>query len=403
MKHSLIVAKVPELHHVVLTPMFPPVRFGGIEKIVYHLVDEMRMAGENVSVCSLSPRKGVAIDSTHRESSLVTRIPCEGTDLKSILAVQSTLAKSALDLIQSSSLRPIIHVHDWFAALAFELIRAKTNALGLVFFHGDKLAEYNGILDPVRNEIHLLQKRLARQADVIMCYSDFMRRTICESFSMEYEKVKLFRCGLDSPCSHTSRINRNCNEPLKLLYRGRLASEKSVDTLIHAVASLKREINVTLTIRGDGPTRSKLECLVGELNAVDCISFHPFSADAQDLENDLLNCDAFILPSRFEPFGLVILEAIARDVPVVVANCGGPAEIVRDEISGLTFEVGSVSGLIGCIRNLYYHPDSARERTRQAKLESLTKFNWKNAALRVISTSYACYDNCSMEQEAACG
>jgi glycosyltransferase involved in cell wall biosynthesis len=111
-----------------------------------------------------------------------------------------------------------------------------------------------------------------------------------------------------------------------ILSVGRLVPQKDHETLIRAFALLRNSVNAKLVILGEGPLRSKTEALIAQLNLQDCITMPGFVIDPGPW---FRSADVFVLSSRFEGFGNVIVEALERGVPVVSTDClSGPAEIL---------------------------------------------------------------------------
>lgn len=135
----------------------------------------------------------------------------------------------------------------------------------------------------------------------------------------------------------------------RLLYIGRLLPRKGVDLLIDAFERVRADVNVDLTIVGDGPDRARL------------IDRQSSAARAQTrwlgkLTNDqaierMAQADLFILPSRYEPWGLVINEAMAAGLPVIAdERAGGALDLIEPGKTGWTYEHGSVDSLSRTIR-----------------------------------------------------
>ncbi|MEI6234868.1 MAG: glycosyltransferase family 4 protein [Planctomycetota bacterium] len=135
--------------------------------------------------------------------------------------------------------------------------------------------------------------------------------------------------GVD-PGSFSSTPSNN-NGCLKLLSLGRLLPYKGVDMLLAAVARLPNELNWSLEIVGDGTERLNLEQRVRELNLETHVQFHG-AVPVSDAPKWFNACDIFCMPSVRESGGAVVLEAMAAGKPVIVANHGGPAETVNDEV-----------------------------------------------------------------------
>ena len=128
--------------------------------------------------------------------------------------------------------------------------------------------------------------------------------------------------------------------PMKLLYVGRLAPEKNLQFLIRAFMAFQSKIHgsgVTLTIVGHGPERAELEDLVASLGGKDVIEFRG-KVSQSELPAVYSSHDLFILPSTYEPWGLVVAEAMACGLPALVSTqCGCAADLVT-KTSGWTFD-----------------------------------------------------------------
>jgi glycosyltransferase involved in cell wall biosynthesis len=113
---------------------------------------------------------------------------------------------------------------------------------------------------------------------------------------------------------------------------GRLHVNKGIDIMLHAMASLRRDgHDVRLHIGGDGPQRQVLQGLAHELGLDDRVAFIGWVDKTADFLHGL---DLFVLPSRVEPFGLVVAESMAAGTPVVSAGIDGPREILLDGVLG---------------------------------------------------------------------
>lgn len=114
----------------------------------------------------------------------------------------------------------------------------------------------------------------------------------------------------------------------RILTVGRLSLQKDHETLIKAFAMLSKDFNAKLVILGEGPLRADLSALVAELGLQDSVSLPGFTADPYRW---FRSADLFVLSSRWEGFGNVIVEALECGVPVVSTNCpSGPDEILED-------------------------------------------------------------------------
>lgn len=136
----------------------------------------------------------------------------------------------------------------------------------------------------------------------------------------------------------------------RILFVGRLSREKDLPTLIRAVATIDAS---TLEVIGDGPEREVCVTLARELN-VDA-RFHG-ALSREKVFNVMKHADIFVLPSRFEGFGIAAIEAMALGVPTIVANFPAATEYVIPERTGLTFPIGDHSALAACLTRLIKDP-----------------------------------------------
>jgi glycosyltransferase involved in cell wall biosynthesis len=360
--------------HLILTPLYPPSRFGGIEKIVQQLAEGLVQEKDSVIVFALEYDNVEQTRLTIVNEIPVYRIPCISNKgvTGTILSSQKKIVHTVTSVYNRAN-PAIVHAHDWFVGPA-AMTLSKNLGLPLVsIFHSDKLAEYGHRLDGNRLKIHEIQKQLAHNSNRILCYSGFMRNCISESMNIKFDYIKAFRCGVDKPLK--SRTNPSFPS---LLFLGRLAPEKDVRTLIQAFNIVIRHYpQISLRIVGDGSEKGKLQELVRNLGLLDKVSFLPFTSDPHRVDAELRGSSALILPSVFEPFGLVVLEAISRLVPVIVSNSGGPAEIIRDGITGWCFTPGDYRELSEKILACLEDQTRSSRMARMALKSALRRYSWK--------------------------
>ena len=135
---------------------------------------------------------------------------------------------------------------------------------------------------------------------------------------------------------------------LRLLFAGRLSREKGIDLLIPRLASLS-ETPWTLTLAGEGEMKEELLSLCRRLQIEERVRFEGFVPDMGPL---FLDHDCLVLPSRKEGFGLVIIEAFARGVPVLASATGGITEIITPESGGLLYDPASETSFLGAYQQL---------------------------------------------------
>lgn len=133
-----------------------------------------------------------------------------------------------------------------------------------------------------------------------------------------------------------------------------LNKNKSMDVLINAFAhSFSENKKVNLVIGGDGEQRTYLEELVRKLGMTGQIKFSG-ALNREEVLKTISEADVFVLPSQYETFGVVVVEALALGKPVIVTRCGGPESIVRTE-DGIVIEANNVQALSNALSNMLEH------------------------------------------------
>jgi len=136
-------------------------------------------------------------------------------------------------------------------------------------------------------------------------------------------------------------------EGLRALYVGRLIPYKGVEYLMRALKQVPEQLAVQLDIVGDGPDRARLEALQEALGLRGQVRFHG-AVPVEAVPRHMGACDVFCLPSVRESGGATVLEAMAAAKPVIVADHGGPADTVIDEV-GFRLPVSSPRALVSAI------------------------------------------------------
>ncbi|MBB5729702.1 glycosyltransferase involved in cell wall biosynthesis [Sphingomonas prati] len=161
------------------------------------------------------------------------------------------------------------------------------------------------------------------------------------------QSVYLPENGIDPTRFGKSRVRR-AQAPLRGAFVGRLVPYKCADLLIRAAADLIRAGKLTLDIIGDGPDRAMLNALVADLGLDHGVTLHGTVAHAR-VQDLLVDCDFLACPSIREFGGGVVLEAMALGVAPIVADYGGPTELVDDD-TGIRVPFSGPDDLVAGLR-----------------------------------------------------
>lgn len=140
---------------------------------------------------------------------------------------------------------------------------------------------------------------------------------------------------------------------------GRLAEQKDYPTLLKAFSKLRTEPQPELHILGTGPDQGQLESLAQSLGIRERVTFHGFRGDVLSFMGA---ADLFVLSSRWEGFGNVLVEAMAMETPVISTECPhGPSEIIESGVNGVLVPVEEPNSLAIAIEHLLTNPAQAAE------------------------------------------
>jgi glycosyltransferase involved in cell wall biosynthesis len=167
-----------------------------------------------------------------------------------------------------------------------------------------------------------------------------------------------------------------------LLAVGRLVEKKGFDLLIRAFSLISPEFpEFHLLIAGDGEERNYLERLVDELSLRDRITLWGV-ADRETTIALFLGCEFFVLSSRLEPFGIVVLEAMAAHKAVLATKSGGVIDLVQPGVNGLLVEP-EVAALTGGLREMLAHPDATHAMGERA-FSTIQTHTWETVTRQYL-------------------
>ena len=153
------------------------------------------------------------------------------------------------------------------------------------------------------------------------------------------------------------------SSPLRLLTYGRYVHKKGFDVLLQSLKRLlETGVDATLIIGGSGPEEAALAALARELGIADKVELGVW---IDDVSVALDEADVFVLPSRDEPFGIVMLEAMARGLPIVTTRTQGPAQVLTDETAYFA-DIDSVDTLLAGLQRVVENPGDAQNKAAAA-------------------------------------
>ena len=377
---------------------YPPVVIGGLGRHVHHLSTALAAAGHEVVV--LSRRPSGTDPSTHPSSDemnedvrvvAAAQDPHEFTFGKDMmawtLAMGHAMVRTGLSLKKKRSGRPwrpdVVHAHDWLVAHPAVALSEFYDVPMVSTIHATEAGRHSGwVSGSLSRQVHAVESWLVRESDSLITCSASMRDEITELFGPGLAEVTVIRNGIDAarwPFAER-RHHGVAGGPPELLFVGRLEYEKGVHDAIAALPRIRRaHPDTTLTIAGDG---TQQDWLVEQARKHRVLKATRFVGrlDHAELLAALHRADAAVLPSHYEPFGLVALEAAAAGTPLVTSNIGGLGEAVINGETGMSCPPRDVARLAEAVGAVLDDPAAAQRRARAARERLTSDFDWHTVA-----------------------
>lgn len=283
----------------------------------------------------------------------------------------------------------IIIAHDWLSVIGGATVKRELG-LPLVFHvHSTEKGRTLGNGSEVVSNIEL---RGAKMADMIITVSNAMKSELIE-LGFPEEKINVCYNGVDpekySPEEVSAEKVREIRqfyglkeEDQMILFIGRLVGVKGVDKLVMAMPQVVKRIpNAKLVVVGLGDMREYLERLVETLNIQDIVKFRFEFIPEEERIAHYAACDVAVFPSHYEPFGIVTLEAMSMEKPVVVGAAGvsGMREIVIPEGQdqcGFHVDPNRPNDIAWGIINALQNPQFKEKLGKNGRKRVLKEFTW---------------------------
>jgi D-inositol-3-phosphate glycosyltransferase len=237
----------------------------------------------------------------------------------------------------------LIHSHYWLSAWVGQVLQGLWGVPHVVMFHS--LGEAKNRARVSEHEpIHRLEveREIAHRADRVICASEDEMEMLARLYAVPPAAVAVVPCGVDLDTfrpMNKVEVRRRLGLPSEpvVLFVGRIEPLKGIDILLRAAAQLGEDIHFCLVIVGGDETvqreKRELERLAAELGIAGRVTF--LAAVDHDMLPLFYNAaDVCVVPSYYESFGLVALEAMACGTPVVASRVGGLQGTVRDSETG---------------------------------------------------------------------
>lgn len=376
---------------------YPPLVYGGLGRHVHALAEAQAALGHEVSVITQATEGAPADSVAHGVRVLRVEhdppaLPFDEDHLLAwVMGLESSMTRAGIS--QLSTLRPeVLHAHDWIVSHAALALRTASRALDprvalVATIHATEAGRHQGWLpSSLSHAIHSVEWWLAHEADRLIACSAHMRWEVARLFGLEESDIDVIPNGIDlrrwttnRRAVEAARARYASTGPL-VVFCGRLEWEKGAHTLIDALPRLRRRMpGLRAVIAGRGGAAENLERQAKARRVGSIVHFTGWLAES-DLHALMAAADVVVVPSIYEPFGLVALEGAALGAPLVVARTGGLAEFVHDDRTGRTFAPGDPVDLARAVTDAVLDPAGSTAMARRARQRLRESHMWETIA-----------------------
>ena len=377
----------------ILSKMFPP-SVGGAETYAYELADGLGERGHEVDVYTQwvdDPDEEVDI----HENVTVHRI----TKARKKLVTFETLyfsfkARRTIDFSQYDIVHGTLTPASTILVTPLNDIKPPVVLTG----HGTSIGETKSVALETPADyllkfffypMNVLMDYLSGgRADKIIAISDHAKEELVNRYGFEEDSVRMIPHGVNTDRFYPRKKLHPEVSPGKttLLYVGRIGPRKGLDLILKSINKLDDD-NLELLIAGTGRHEKYLQKLANEIQLSSKVRFLGYVPD-EELPMLYSSADMFVLPSRYEGFGLVLLEAMACGTPVIGSNTGGIPTVIEDDVSGKIVE-RKVEEFTKAISSIANDSDKRMEMGNNAR-DIAFRTSWEEVISEVEELYYDC-------------
>ncbi len=381
---------VDELAVMMLTWEYPPRIIGGISPHVYYLSKSLVRSGLKVYVVTCDfpgAAQHEVIDEVDvfRIDSYKNPSPDFATW---VYLMNINMQKEAAAIVKNIDGRiDVFHAHDWLVANAGIGLKHVFRKPLLTTIHSTEIGRRNGIHFDYERMIHETEAWLTYEAWRVICCSAYMVSHVRWAFGLPEDKLVMVPNGVDFEAYSkvknddlsSFRSKFALPEEKIVLFVGRLVYEKGVHVLVSSVPKVLGKVDAKFVIVGNGYMKEQLLNIVKSMGVANKVMFTGFVDD--ETLRKLQSCaDVSVVPSLFEPFGIVALEAMAAKSPVVVSDTGGLSEIVEHDVTGVKVYPENPDSLAWGITKVLLDESYANWIRSNAYQKIQEKYNWGKIA-----------------------
>lgn len=270
----------------------------------------------------------------------------------------------------------IIHAHDWLTYPAGVAAKESSGKPLVCHMHA---TEFDRTGKNVNTIVYGIEKEGMEKADRVITVSNLTRTTVIEKYGIDPGKVVTVHNAVDQEMfSELKAVKRNLKEKI-VTFLGRITFQKGPEYFIEAAYKiLQKDNNVRFVMAGSGDMLNKMIKRVAEMRIAHKFHFTGFLKGAE-IDKMFALSDVFVMPSVSEPFGIVPLEAMRSNVPVVISKQSGVAEILEH---ALKVDFWDVDAMADSIYGLCHYGAISKMFIKYGKKE-VENLKWEDASRKI--------------------
>ncbi|HEY5189649.1 MAG TPA: glycosyltransferase family 4 protein [Solirubrobacteraceae bacterium] len=372
---------------LVISWEYPPIIEGGLARHVRKLSEHLVEEGVEVHVLTRGGGRLAAVEDRH--GVIVHRLqePPFPKDVKAFVRWVEAMNEDMRELGEqiADTIRPdLIHSHDWLVAGAAERIARRAGLPWLTTVHATEYGRHQGwVQNYPQSHIHAAERDMVRRADHVITCSRYMRSHVASVFGVPRRRITAMQNGIDprdlepvAPDLDELRARYAKPDERLVLLVGRLVYEKGFHLALDALAPVIAKLGgVRFVVAGTGTAEAELRRQAWRLGLHRKGKFLGWVGD--DMLHSLYRIsDLCIVPSIYEPFGIVALEAMASGCLCVVADTGGLREVIPgDGTVGLRFPSRDSAALQEIVERVLTDDETRAQLVAEAR-EHVLRFDW---------------------------
>ncbi|MEA2187876.1 MAG: glycogen synthase [Solirubrobacteraceae bacterium] len=376
---------------LILSWEYPPIVAGGLARHVRKLSEALVAQGVEVHVLTRGGREHAAEE--QRAGVLIHRVvektmPLDLDEFVAWVEGMNSHMHAAGRQLGKRMRFDLVHGHDWLVSGAAAGLSERLRCPYLTTIHATEYGRHQGWVDKhPQAYIHGIETWMAGRADRVITCSHYMREHVADVYDIDEQRVTVIPNGIDpadlQPVGDLDELRARFATPQErlVLLVGRLVYEKGFQLALEAMPRVLRKVGaVRFLVAGSGTHEAELRKQARRLGLMRHGAFMGWIGD--DVLHSLYRiADLCVVPSIYEPFGLVALEAMASGCPCIVADTGGLREVVPSSDIGLRFRSRDPRALAVMVERVLCD-DALRERLVAEASAHVLHFDWTDVAHR---------------------